>query len=153
MPSSALTPRTTGIASSRRGREADLLEQRFEVVFRGRNAGEDPCRGLPNPRIGPRKRADRPAGAEKPLPRLVRLVAKSCRSDGASAARWICDMRAASSRASTRPEFMLCTPTGAAWCAASPASQTRPLPKLRVRRPVKDGVSRIRRRRAGATVR
>ena len=30
--------------------------------------------------------------------------------------------------------FMLCTPTGAAWCAASPASQTPPLPKLRARR-------------------
>ena len=43
-------------------------------------------------------------------------------------------MRAASSRASTSPEFMLCTPTGAAWCAASPASQTPPLPKLRARR-------------------
>ena len=29
-------------------------------------------------------------------------------------------MRVASSRASTSPEFMLCTPTGGAWCAASP---------------------------------
>ena len=30
--------------------------------------------------------------------------------------------------------YMLCTPTGAAWCAASPASQTPPFPKLRARR-------------------
>ena len=32
----------------------------------------------------------------------------NCSSDGAPAERWICDMRDASSRASTDPEFMLC---------------------------------------------
>ena len=51
-------------------------------------------------------------------------------------------MRVASSRASTSPEFMLCTPTGAAWCAASPASQTPPLPKLRARRALEEGERR-----------
>ena len=69
-------------------------------------------------------------------------VANSSRSDGAPPARWIRDIRAASSRASTSPEFMLCTPTGAAWCAASPASQTPPLPKLRARRHSNDATRR-----------
>ena len=88
----------------------------------------------PDPRVCPRKRAHRLAGAEQRLPRLVRLgrelLEKRRRSPRALDPRY----RAASSRASTSPEFMLCTPTGAAWCAASPASQMPPLPKLRVRR-------------------
>src|SRR5688572_26871646 len=63
----------TGVAPSGRGRKANLLEQRFEVVSRGRNAGEDPPAGLPDPRVRPRERAHRPAGADEPLPRLVRL--------------------------------------------------------------------------------
>ena len=60
-------------APSRRDREADLLEQRLEVVSRGRNRGDDPRPGLPNPRVRARKRAHLAAGAEEPLPRLVRL--------------------------------------------------------------------------------
>ena len=81
-------------------------------------------------RICARKRAHHPAGLEDRFP--FRASVASCRSDGAPAERWICDMRDASSRASSSPEFMLCTPTGGAWCAASPASHTPPLPKLRV---------------------
>ena len=128
----------TGVAPLRRGREANLPEQRFEVVARGWNAGEDPRPRSAGPTGRPRE-----AGAPRPgVPAAPRShchascvsVANSWRSDGAPPARWICEMRAANSRASTSPEFMLCTPTGAAWCAASPASQTPPLPKLRVRR-------------------
>ena len=58
----------------RRDREADLVEQRFEVVSRGRNAGEGPRPGLPDPGLCPRKRAHRRAGAEELLPRFVRLA-------------------------------------------------------------------------------
>src|SRR6478672_9159431 len=39
----------TGVAPSQRSREADLLEQRFEIISRSRNAGEDPSPGLPDP--------------------------------------------------------------------------------------------------------
>src|SRR6266511_1519199 len=64
------------LAAALRGeadREADLLEQRFEILSRGRNAGDDPRPGLPHPGVRARKRAHLTAGAEEPLPRLVRL--------------------------------------------------------------------------------
>jgi hypothetical protein len=64
----------------------------------------------------------------------VRLGRELLEKRRAAPARRFRAMRAASSRASTSPEFMLCTPTGAAWCAASPASQMPPLPRLRAKR-------------------
>jgi hypothetical protein len=63
----------TGAAPLRRRREPDLSEKRFEVVARGRHAGEDPRSRLSDPRVRPRKSAHLPTGAEEPLPRLVRL--------------------------------------------------------------------------------
>ena len=61
-----------------------------------------------------------------PAPTYLRQVsaispANASSSAGVPSACRMRAMRTASSRASMRPEFMLCTPTGAAWCAASPA--------------------------------
>src|SRR5438105_2305663 len=60
---------------SRRGGEADLPEQRFYVVARGRNAGDDSVPDLADPGVRAGKRAHFRA-AEESLPRLVRLGRK-----------------------------------------------------------------------------
>ena len=110
--------------ASRRGREADLLEQRFEVVARGRNAGEDP-----------RPRSAGPTG----LPPEAR--APPGRRRGA-----IATPRASRSR--TPGEATALPPRAGSAICAPPARALRPAPSsCCARRPEPPGARRPRRAR------